>query len=66
VAAEAGWGRTGSAIACALMEREGWSADEALRYYWARVPAAQNIMTSNGQADFVRGWAAARRGRGLY
>ena len=63
---KAGWGRTGSAITCALIEREGWSADQALRYYWTRVPAAEAIMTCNGQADFVRGWAAARKGRGLY
>lgn len=63
---KAGWGRTGSAIACALMDREGWSADEALAYYWQRVPAARHVMMSNGQADFVRGFAAARAGRGLY
>ena len=63
---KAGWGRTGSAIACALIEREEWTAEQALRYYWTRVPAAELIMTSNGQADFVRGWAASRAGRGLY
>lgn len=63
---KAGWGRTGSAIACALIEREGWSADEALRYYWDRVPAAESVMTGNGQAAFVRGFAASRKGRGLY
>lgn len=63
---KAGWGRTGSAITCALIEREGWTAEQALRHYWSRVPAAEHIMVSNGQADFVRGWAASRKGRGLY
>ena len=63
---EAGWGRTGSAIVCALIEREGWAPEQALRHYWTRVPAAGAVMVGNGQADFVRGWAAARKGRGLY
>lgn len=63
---KAGWGRTGSALACALMVREGWSAEQALRHYWTRVPAAEPIMRSNGQEAFVRGYDAARQGRGLY
>ena len=63
---KAGWGRTGSAIVCALIEREGWTPEQALRHYWTRVPAAEAVMIGNGQADFVRGWAAARKGRGLY
>lgn len=63
---KAGWGRAGSAITCALIEREGWTAEQALRYYWARVPAAEPVMIGNGQAAFVRGWAAAQKGRGLY
>lgn len=63
---KAGWGRTGSAITCALMAKHGWSAEQALAHYWRRVPAARSIMTANGQAEFVRGWAAASTGRGLY
>jgi hypothetical protein len=63
---KAGWGRTGSAIACALAKRKDWSAEQALRHYWSRVPAAESVMLSNGQADFVRGYVAARKGRGLY
>lgn len=63
---KAGWGRTGSAIACALMEREGWSAEQALRHYWSRVPAAQAVMRGNGQEAFVRGYGASLQGRGLY
>lgn len=62
---KAGWGRAGSAITCALVVRNGWSAEQALRYYWARVPDAQSVMTWNGQAEFVRGYAASLRGRGL-
>lgn len=62
---KAGWGRTGSAIACALIARHGWSAEQALRHYWSRVPRAQLIMTANGQAEFVRGYAARLQGRGL-
>ena len=62
---KAGWGRTGSAITCALMAKEGWTASEALRHYWSRVPAARSIMTNNGQAEFVRGYGAALAGRGL-
>lgn len=62
---KAGWGRTGSAIACALMAREGWSASEALRHYWSRVPAARAVMTANGQAEFVHGYGARLAGRGL-
>lgn len=63
---KAGWGRTGSAIACALIQREDWSAEKALRHYWERVPAAQSVMRSNGQEAFVRGFAASRKGRGLF
>lgn len=62
---KAGWGRTGSAITCALVAKKGWSASEALRFYWSRVPRAQEIMTWNGQAEFVRGYAASLKGRGL-
>ena len=62
---KAGWGRTGSAIACALMAKQGWSAGEALEHYWRRVPAARSVMTGNGQAEFVRGYGATLRGRGL-
>jgi hypothetical protein len=62
---KAGWGRTGSAIACALVAKEGWTAERALTYYWERVPRAREVMTWNGQAEFVRGYAAALRGRGL-
>jgi protein-tyrosine phosphatase len=63
---KAGWGRTGSAITCALVDRLGWSAEQALRHYWTRVPPAENVMRANGQEAFVRGYAAARSGRGLY
>lgn len=63
---KAGWGRTGSALACAIAERNGWDAEAALRHYWSRVPAAEHIMISNGQADFVRGYVASKKGRGLY
>jgi protein-tyrosine phosphatase len=63
---KAGWGRTGSAIVCALIEQHEMPVESALKHYWSRVPAAQAVMTANGQADFVRGWAAARKGRGLY
>ena len=63
---KAGWGRTGSALACALVDRHGWSAERALRHYWSRVPAAEAVMTANGQAEFVRGYAASLRGRGLH
>jgi hypothetical protein len=62
---KAGWGRAGSAITCALISKNDWSAEIALRYYWRRVPDAQSIMTWNGQAEFVRGYAAALQGRGL-
>jgi protein-tyrosine phosphatase len=62
---KAGWGRTGSAIACALVAKRGWSAQRALDHFWARVPPAREVMTANGQADFVRGFAATLRGRGL-
>lgn len=61
----AGWGRAGTAITCALVAKHGFSADDALRHYWSRVPRAERIMTGNGQADFVRGYAARIRGRGL-
>lgn len=61
----AGWGRTGSALACALVERRGWSSRTALAHVWARVPPAERVMRRNGQADFVHGWAAARAERGL-
>lgn len=63
---KAGWGRTGSAIACALMEREGWSADRALDHFWSRVAPARGVMGANGQEAFVRGFEASLRGRGLY
>lgn len=63
---KAGWGRTGSAIACALALRDSWDAERALAHFWSRVPAAELIMVRNGQADFVRGYCAARLGRGLY
>lgn len=62
---KAGWGRTGSAITCALVAKHGWTASRALSYYWERVPAARAVMEGNGQAEFVRGYAASRRGRGL-
>lgn len=62
---KAGWGRTGSAVACALMARNGWTARQALEHYWARVPAARGVMTRNGQAEFVRGYGAGLVGRGL-
>lgn len=62
---KAGWGRTGSAITCALVAKHGWSAQKALTYYWERVPRAKAVMEWNGQAEFVRGYAASLRGRGL-
>lgn len=62
---KAGWGRAGTAITCALVARHGFSAEKALRHYWSRVPAAEAVMTNNGQAEFVRGYAASRAGRGL-
>lgn len=62
---KAGWGRTGSAIACALMAKEGWTAEQALTHYWDRVPAARSVMVGNGQAEFVRAFGATLRGRGL-
>jgi protein-tyrosine phosphatase len=61
---KAGWGRTGTAIACALV-REGLPAERALRHFWSRVPRAEAVMTRNGQAEFVRGFAARVRGRGV-
>lgn len=61
---KAGWGRAGTAITSALVAK-GWSAQKALAHYWSRVPSAQAVMESNGQAEFVRGFAAARAGRGL-
>lgn len=63
---KAGWGRTGSAITCALVDRHGWSAEQALAHYWSRVPDAERIMKWNGQAEFVRGYAASLSGRGLH
>lgn len=62
---KAGWGRAGTAITCALVAKRGWSAETALRHYWERVPAARSVMLGNGQAEFVRGFAAAVKGRGL-
>jgi len=62
---KAGWGRTGSAIACALVAKRGWSAERALSFYWSKVPPARDVMTWNGQAEFVRGYAASLKGRGL-
>lgn len=63
---KAGWGRTGSAVTLALVDRHGWTAEQALRYYWERVPAAERIMDWNGQAEFVRGYSASLQGRGLH
>lgn len=62
---KAGWGRTGSAITCALVAKHGWTAERALTHYWSRVPAAKDIMIGNRQAEFVRGYAARLRSRGL-
>ena len=62
---KAGWGRTGSAIACALVAKHAWSAERALQHFWSRVPPAREVMEWNGQAEFVRGFAAALKGRGL-
>ena len=63
---KAGWGRAGTAITCALVAKHGWSAEKALTHYWSRVPPARGVMTSNGQAEFVRGYAASLNGRGLF
>lgn len=60
----AGWGRTGTAITCALV-REGMPVERALGTFWGRVPRARDVMTQNGQAEFVRGFAARRKGRGI-
>lgn len=62
---KAGWGRAGTAITCSLIARHGFTAEKALRHYWSRVPSAQHVMESNGQAEFVRGYAASLLGRGL-
>lgn len=62
---KAGWGRAGSAITCSLMAKHEWTAERALEHYWSRVPAARAVMTSNGQTEFVRGFGATLRGRGL-
>jgi hypothetical protein len=62
---KAGWGRTGTALACALMAKHGWTASKALAHYWKRVPAARAVMEGNGQAEFVRGYGATLRGRGI-
>lgn len=62
---KAGWGRTGSAIACALVAKNGWTAQQALTHYWSRVPRARDIMVANRQAEFVRGYAARLAERGL-
>lgn len=59
----AGWGRTGTAIACALMATNGWNSDQALSYYWSRVPRARPHMERNGQAAFVRAFGTGRRAR---
>jgi protein-tyrosine phosphatase len=61
----AGWGRTGSAVSCALIARDGLSADAALRHFWSRVPGSERIMRGNRQAEFVHAYAARRKGRGL-
>lgn len=61
----AGWGRAGTAIACALIARHGLDADRALRQVWSRVPRSEGVMRANGQAEFVHGFAARRLGRGL-
>lgn len=62
---KAGWGRAGTAITCALIARHGFTAAQALDHYWSRVPRARSVMESNGQAEFVHGYAARLRGRGL-
>lgn len=62
---KAGWGRTGSAVACALVEKHGWTAEAALKHFWSRVPPARDVMLANRQAEFVRGYAARRLSRGL-
>lgn len=62
---KAGWGRTGSAIACALIVERDWSAQRALDHFWQRVPPAREVMEWNGQAEFVRGFAARLRGRDI-
>lgn len=49
------------ALACVLAARHGWSADEALEAYWARVPLARDVMETYGQAAFVRQYVASRR-----
>lgn len=59
----AGYGRTGSAVACALMAKHGLSAEEALSHFWSRVPSAKRHMVRNGQAEFVRGYHARLKGR---
>ncbi|HWG92166.1 MAG TPA: protein-tyrosine phosphatase family protein [Candidatus Thermoplasmatota archaeon] len=60
---KAGWGRTGTAIACALMARHGWGAEKALSHYWSRVPGAKIHMLRNGQAAFVHAYGAKLKGR---
>ena len=62
---KAGWGRAGTAITSALIAHHGFTAQSALQHYWSRVPRAQGVMTSNGQAEFVHGFAARLRGRGI-
>lgn len=62
---KAGWGRTGSAVACALVAKHGWTAERAMRHFWDKVPRAEEVMTWNGQAEMVRGYAARLKGRGL-
>lgn len=62
---KAGWGRAGSAVTCSLIAKHGFTAQGALDHFWARVPNARQVMESNGQAEFVRGFAARVKGRGL-
>ncbi len=61
----AGFGRAGTAATCALIAKHDWPAARALDHFWSKVPGARRIMEGNGQAEFVHGFAAARRGRGL-
>lgn len=62
---KAGWGRAGTALTCALMARHGFGPEKALEHYWSKVPPGRGVMEGNGQAEFVRGFGATLRGRGL-
>ncbi|MHB8605738.1 MAG: protein-tyrosine phosphatase family protein [Thermoplasmatota archaeon] len=61
----AGWGRTGSAISAALIERHGFRAKDAMELFWSRVPRARSVMTGNGQDDAVYALEARIKGRGI-